>query len=71
MLLYCRDEQAAILYQNIHLIEPRVLPQYERVIINFIREIKLQNSEMENLALAVKRWACASPYPGSVDCMLS
>nr|XP_023658896.1 ras and EF-hand domain-containing protein [Paramormyrops kingsleyae] len=50
-----RDEQAAILYQNIHLIEPRMLPQYERVIINFIREIKLQNSEMENLALAVKR----------------
>ncbi|KAI1900116.1 hypothetical protein AGOR_G00046710 [Albula goreensis] len=50
-----RNEQAATLYQNIHLTEPRILPQYERVIMNFIREIKLQSSEMENLALAVKR----------------
>ncbi|KAG9337203.1 hypothetical protein JZ751_029683 [Albula glossodonta] len=49
-----RNEQAATLYQNIHLTEPRILPQYERVIMNFIREIKLQSSEMENLALAVK-----------------
>ncbi|KPP72668.1 ras and EF-hand domain-containing protein-like, partial [Scleropages formosus] len=32
-----------------------MVPQYERVIMNFIREVKLQNSEMENLALAVKR----------------
>ncbi|KAJ8413928.1 hypothetical protein AAFF_G00065260 [Aldrovandia affinis] len=50
-----RDEQVATLYQNIHLTEPRILPQYERVIMNFIREIRLQSSEMENLALAVKR----------------
>ncbi|KAL4630126.1 ras and EF-hand domain-containing protein isoform X1 [Arapaima gigas] len=50
-----RSEQAAILYQNISLTEPRMLPQYERVIMSFIREIKLQSSEMENLALAVKR----------------
>ncbi|XP_048850755.1 ras and EF-hand domain-containing protein [Brienomyrus brachyistius] len=50
-----RDEQAAVLYQNIHLIEPRMLPQYERVIMNFIREIKRQNSETDNLALALKR----------------
>ncbi|KAJ8380893.1 hypothetical protein SKAU_G00016710 [Synaphobranchus kaupii] len=50
-----RNEQAATLYQNIQLTEPRILPQYERVIMNFIREIKLQSSEMENLALAVKR----------------
>uniref|UniRef100_A0A8C9TFX6 RAS and EF-hand domain containing n=1 Tax=Scleropages formosus TaxID=113540 RepID=A0A8C9TFX6_SCLFO len=50
-----RNEQAAILYQNISLTEPRMVPQYERVIMNFIREVKLQNSEMENLALAVKR----------------
>ncbi|XP_061117175.1 ras and EF-hand domain-containing protein [Conger conger] len=50
-----RNEQAATLYQNIQLTEPRILPQYERVIMNFVREIKLQSSEMENLALAVKR----------------
>ncbi|KAG7481126.1 hypothetical protein MATL_G00063510 [Megalops atlanticus] len=50
-----RNEQAATLYHNIHLTEPRILPQYERVIMNFIKEIKLQNSDMENLALAVKR----------------
>ncbi|MBN3314326.1 RASEF protein, partial [Atractosteus spatula] len=50
-----RSEQVATLYQNINLTEPRMVPQYERVIMNFIREIRLQNSEMENLALAVKR----------------
>ncbi|MBN3297835.1 RASEF protein, partial [Amia calva] len=50
-----RAEQVATLYQNINLTEPRMVPQYERVIMNFVREIKLQNSEMENLALAVKR----------------
>ncbi|KAJ8285420.1 hypothetical protein GJAV_G00026600 [Gymnothorax javanicus] len=50
-----RSEQAGTLYQNIQLTEPRILPQYERVIMNFIREIKLQSTEMENLALAVKR----------------
>lgn len=60
---YHRNEQVATLYQNIQLTEPRILPQYERVIMNFIREIKLQSSEMENLAIAVKRYvsrACAS-----------
>ncbi|KAK1176066.1 ras and EF-hand domain-containing protein isoform X2 [Acipenser oxyrinchus oxyrinchus] len=50
-----RKEQVATLYQNINLTEPRLVHHYERVIMNFIREIKLQNSEMENLALAVKR----------------
>ncbi|KAM6931194.1 ras and EF-hand domain-containing protein [Xenentodon cancila] len=50
-----RHEQAATLYQNISLTEPRLIPQYEKVIVNFIKEIKQQNSEMENLALAIKR----------------
>lgn len=50
-----RTEQAATLYQNINLTEPRLVPQYERVLMNFTREIKQHNSEMENLALAVKR----------------
>ncbi|RXM98515.1 Ras and EF-hand domain-containing protein [Acipenser ruthenus] len=49
------EEQVATLYQNINLTEPRLVHHYEQVIMNFIREIKLQNSEMENLALAVKR----------------
>ncbi|XP_068167287.1 ras and EF-hand domain-containing protein isoform X2 [Antennarius striatus] len=50
-----RNEQAAALYQNITLNEPRLIPQLEKVIINFVKEIKQQNSEMENLALAIKR----------------
>ncbi|KAI3372793.1 hypothetical protein L3Q82_023252 [Scortum barcoo] len=50
-----RNEQAATLYQNISLTEPRLIPQLEKVIMNFIKEIKQQNSEMENLALAIKR----------------
>ncbi|CAG5923738.1 unnamed protein product [Menidia menidia] len=50
-----RHEQAATLYQNISLTEPRLIPQFEKVVINFTKEIKQQNSEMENLALAIKR----------------
>ncbi|XP_071339223.1 ras and EF-hand domain-containing protein homolog [Trachinotus anak] len=50
-----RHEQAATLYQNISLTEPRLIPQFEKVIMNFTKEIKQQNSEMENLALAIKR----------------
>uniref|UniRef100_A0A3P9B8I6 RAS and EF-hand domain containing n=1 Tax=Maylandia zebra TaxID=106582 RepID=A0A3P9B8I6_9CICH len=50
-----RREQAATLYQNISLTEPRLIPQFEKVILNFTKEIKQQNSEMENLALAIKR----------------
>ncbi|XP_066501009.1 ras and EF-hand domain-containing protein [Hoplias malabaricus] len=50
-----RIDQVSTLYQNISLTEVRIIPQYERVILNFIREIKLQNTEMEHLALAVKR----------------
>uniref|UniRef100_A0AAY5ESC3 RAS and EF-hand domain containing n=1 Tax=Electrophorus electricus TaxID=8005 RepID=A0AAY5ESC3_ELEEL len=48
-------DQVSTLYQNISLTEARMIPQYERVILNFIREIKLQNTDMENMALAVKR----------------
>ncbi len=54
--LSSRNEQAATLYQNVSLTEPRLIPQLEKVIMNFIKEIKQQNSEMENLALAIKRW---------------
>ncbi|XP_040010397.1 ras and EF-hand domain-containing protein [Xiphias gladius] len=50
-----RHEQAATLYQNITLTEPRLIPQFEKVIVNFTKEIKQQNSEMENLAFAIKR----------------
>lgn len=50
-----RNEQAATLYQNLSLTEPRLIPQLENVFMNFIKEIKQQNSEMENLALAIKR----------------
>ncbi|XP_067378185.1 ras and EF-hand domain-containing protein [Channa argus] len=50
-----RHEQAATLYQNISLTEPRLIPQFEKVILNFTKEIRQQNSEMENLALAIKR----------------
>ncbi|XP_027526600.1 ras and EF-hand domain-containing protein isoform X3 [Neopelma chrysocephalum] len=50
-----RQEQVSVLYQNIHIAEPRLIQSYERVIKNFIREIKLQSTEMETLAIAVKR----------------
>lgn len=50
-----RQEQVSILYQNINIVEPRLIQPYEQVIKNFIREIKLQSTEMENLAMAVKR----------------
>ncbi|KAM6109820.1 ras and EF-hand domain-containing protein [Phoenicopterus ruber ruber] len=50
-----RQEQVSVLYQNIHIAEPRLIQPYEHVIKNFIREIKLQSTEMETLAVAVKR----------------
>ncbi|XP_008535985.2 ras and EF-hand domain-containing protein [Equus przewalskii] len=50
-----RKEQVSTLYQNINLVEPRLIQPYEHVIKNFIREIRLQSTEMENLAIAVKR----------------
>ncbi|RMC19173.1 hypothetical protein DUI87_03777 [Hirundo rustica rustica] len=50
-----RQEQVSVLYQNIHIAEPRLIQPYEHVIKNFIQEIKLQSLEMETLAIAVKR----------------
>ncbi|NXF10170.1 RASEF protein, partial [Smithornis capensis] len=50
-----RQEQVSVLYQNIHIAEPRLIQSYEHVIKNFIREIRLQSTEMETLAVAVKR----------------
>ncbi|KAG8455281.1 hypothetical protein GDO86_001469 [Hymenochirus boettgeri] len=50
-----RREQASVLYQNITIVEPLLIQQYELVIRNFVREIRLQGTEMENLAIAVKR----------------
>ena len=61
----CRKEQAATLYQNIRLTEPRLMQQYERVILNFTKEIRQHNGEMENLALAVKRYSQARTHPGT------
>ncbi|ROL48862.1 Ras and EF-hand domain-containing protein [Anabarilius grahami] len=50
-----RFDQVSTLYQNISLTEPRMVPQYERVLLSFIKEIRILNTEMEHLALAVKR----------------
>ncbi|KAK7146498.1 hypothetical protein R3I93_014064 [Phoxinus phoxinus] len=50
-----RIEPVSTLYQNISLTEPRMVPQYERVLLSFIKEIRTLNNEMEHLALAVKR----------------
>ncbi|XP_068422347.1 ras and EF-hand domain-containing protein isoform X2 [Clinocottus analis] len=50
-----RNEQAAALHQNISMTEPRLINQFEKLIMNFTKEIRQQNSEMENLALAIKR----------------
>ncbi|XP_072289671.1 ras and EF-hand domain-containing protein [Eucyclogobius newberryi] len=50
-----RMNQAALLYQNLNLTEPRLVPQFEKVLVNFTKEIRQVNNEMENLALAIKR----------------
>uniref|UniRef100_A0A8C1S0Q1 RAS and EF-hand domain containing n=1 Tax=Cyprinus carpio TaxID=7962 RepID=A0A8C1S0Q1_CYPCA len=50
-----RIDQISTLYQNISLTEPRIVPQYERVLLSFIKESRILNTEMEHLALAVKR----------------
>ncbi|KAK7933186.1 hypothetical protein WMY93_004082 [Mugilogobius chulae] len=50
-----RTNQAALLYQNLSLTEPRLIPQFEKIILNFTKEIRQVNNEMENLALAIKR----------------
>lgn len=56
LLYVCRIEQVSTLYQNINLTEPRMISQFERVLISFIKEIRILNTEMEHLALAVKRY---------------
>lgn len=61
-----RKEQASILYQNITIVEPLLIQQYEHVIRNFVREIRLQSTEMENLAIAVKRYL-STFYPKCVN----
>uniref|UniRef100_A0A8C0UQZ3 RAS and EF-hand domain containing n=1 Tax=Cyanistes caeruleus TaxID=156563 RepID=A0A8C0UQZ3_CYACU len=53
--LWSTKKQVSVLYQNIHIAEPRLIQPYEHVIKNFIQEIKLQSIEMETLAVAVKR----------------
>lgn len=54
-LFCCRHDLVATLYQNVSVNEPRLLPQLEKVLLSFIKEIKQQNAEMENLALAIRR----------------
>uniref|UniRef100_A0A4W3IRB8 RAS and EF-hand domain containing n=1 Tax=Callorhinchus milii TaxID=7868 RepID=A0A4W3IRB8_CALMI len=49
-----RPQQVAALYQNLQT-EPILIHKYECVIKDFIRDIILQNAEMEKLAFAVKR----------------
>ncbi|XP_078071526.1 ras and EF-hand domain-containing protein homolog [Mustelus asterias] len=50
-----RPAQVAALYQNLKIAEPRLIRQYESVIVNFIHDITLQNAELEKLAHTVKR----------------
>ncbi|KAK4816476.1 hypothetical protein QYF61_017228 [Mycteria americana] len=54
LMVLITQEQVSVLYQNIHIAEPRLIQPYEHVIKNFIREIKLQSTEMETLAIADK-----------------
>lgn len=44
-------EQANTLYQNINLVEPRLIQPYEHVIKNFIREIKTSEHRNETWLL--------------------
>ncbi|KTF81148.1 hypothetical protein cypCar_00007677 [Cyprinus carpio] len=57
-----RIDQVSTLYQNISLTEPRIVPQCERVLLSFIKEIRILNTEMEHLALAVKRYTNSCTY---------
>uniref|UniRef100_A0A3Q2Z9T6 RAS and EF-hand domain containing n=1 Tax=Hippocampus comes TaxID=109280 RepID=A0A3Q2Z9T6_HIPCM len=50
-----KHDLVATLYQNVSVNEPRLVPQLEKVLLGFIKEIKQQNGEMENLALAIRR----------------
>src|SRR4029434_123829 len=44
-----RREQTAILYQNISLTEPRLVPQYERGIMHSPRHIKIHTTAQTHL----------------------
>ncbi|XP_067886118.1 ras and EF-hand domain-containing protein homolog [Heterodontus francisci] len=50
-----RPERVAALYENLQAVEPRLIRQYECVIKNFVRDVTLQNAELEKLAHTVKR----------------
>ncbi|GCC24886.1 hypothetical protein chiPu_0003289 [Chiloscyllium punctatum] len=50
-----RPAQVAALYENLTTAEPRLILQFESVIMNFIRDSMLQNTELEKLAHSVKR----------------
>ncbi|XP_060701096.1 ras and EF-hand domain-containing protein [Hemiscyllium ocellatum] len=50
-----RSAQVAALYENLTTTEPRLILQFESVIMNFIRDSMLQNAELEKLAQSVKR----------------
>ncbi|XP_061674466.1 ras and EF-hand domain-containing protein [Syngnathoides biaculeatus] len=50
-----KHEPVSTLYQNVSVNEPRLVPQLEKVVFSFTKEIKQQNAEMENLALAIRR----------------
>lgn len=64
----CRIDQISTVYQNISLTEPRIVPQYERVLLSFIKEIRILNTEMEHLALAVKRYTNSCIYIHTYSC---
>lgn len=51
-----RIDQVSTLYENISLTDTRMIPQYEKVLLNFTREVKIQSNEMERLALVAKRY---------------
>lgn len=50
-----RPQQVAALYQNLKSAESRLIRQYECVIKNFVRDIMLQNTELDKLACTMKR----------------
>ncbi|XP_078253115.1 ras and EF-hand domain-containing protein homolog [Rhinoraja longicauda] len=50
-----RPQQVAALYQNLKSAEPKLIRPYESVIKDFVRDIMLQNTELEKLACTVKR----------------
>jgi len=64
----CSIVQISTVYQNIRLTEPRIIPQFERGLLSFIKEIRILNTEMEHLALAVKRYTNSCIYIHTYSC---